>query len=93
MKPRLKDIYQEYYQGQEKEFLKLLELIAKYSLTKVNETIVHLEKIPTKVNTEKIQLILEKKEVPPPVLAPSAITRQAKETLSHYSKLLGGIPV
>jgi hypothetical protein len=51
-----------------------------------------LERIPTTVTTEKIRLILEKKDEPVRILTPSAITRQAKETLSDYSKLLGGIP-
>jgi len=92
MKPELKAIYHKYYQGQERQFLQLLELIATHSLPKVSQTIVLLEKIPTTVTTEKIRLILEKKEEPVPILTPSAITRQAKETLSDYSKLLGGIP-
>jgi transposase-like protein len=93
MKPELKAIYRKYYQGQEKQFLQLLELIATYSLPKVSQTITMLEKIPTTVTTEKIRLILEKKDEPAPILVPCAITRQAKETLSDYSKLLGGIPV
>ncbi len=93
IKPELKAVYQKYYQGQEKQFLQLLELIATHSLPKVCETIVLLERIPTTVNTEKIRLILEKKDEPVTILAPSAITRQAKETVNHYSKLLGGIRV
>jgi len=92
LKTELKEIYRKYYQGQERQFLQLLELIATYSLPKVSQTITMLEKIPTTVNTEKIRLILEKKDEPAPILAPSAITRQAKENLSDYSKLLGGIP-
>jgi len=92
MKPELQAIYHKYYQGQEKQYLQLLELVATYSLPKVNQTITMLEKIPTTVTTEKIRLILEKKDEPVRILAPSAITRQAKENLSDYSKLLGGIP-
>jgi len=93
IKPELKAIYHKYYQGQEKQFLQLLELIATHSLPKVSETIALLEKIPTTVTTEKIRLILEKKDEPVPMLTPSAITRQAKETVCHYSELLGGIRV
>jgi transposase len=92
MKPELKAIYRNYYQGQERQYLHLLELVATHSLSQVSQTIAMLEKIPTTVNTEKIRLILEKKDEPVPILAPSAITKQAKETLSDYSKLLGGIP-
>jgi transposase len=92
IKPELKAIYHKYYQGQEKQFIDLLELVATQSLPKVSQTITMLEKIPTKVTTEKIRLILEKKDEPSPILVPSAITRQAKENLSDYSKLLGGIP-
>ena len=86
-------IYRQYYEGQEKQFLQLLELVATHSLPQVCETIAQLERIPTTVSTEKIKLILEKKDEPVPILAPSAITRQAKETVSQYSRLLGGIPV
>ncbi len=92
MKPELKAIYRKYYQGREKQFLELLELIATHSLPKVCETIVLLEKIPTTVNTEKIRLILEKKDEPVRILS-SAITTEARKTVSYYSKLLGGIPV
>ena len=93
MKPELKAIYQKYYQGQEKQFLQLLELIATHSLPKVCETISLLERIPTTVNTEKIRLILEKKDEPVRILVSSAITTEARKTVSYYSKLLGGIPV
>lgn len=93
LQTQLKVIYHQYYEGQERQFIDLLELIASYSLPVVSETITMLEKIPTMVTTEKIRLILEKKEEPVPTLAPSDITRQARETVCHYSKLLGGIPV
>jgi len=92
MKPKLQAIYHNYYQGQERQFLQLLELVATYSLPQVSQTITMLENIPTTITTEKIRLILEKKDEPVRILAPSAITKQAKETLSDYSKLLGGIP-
>jgi transposase-like protein len=93
MKPQLQAIYHKYYQRQQRQYLQLLELVATHSLPKVSQTIGMLEKIPTTVTTEKIRLILEKKDEPAPILVPCAITRQAKETLSDYSKLLGGIPV
>jgi len=92
LKPELKAIYNKYYQGQERQYLQLLDLVATYSLPKVSQTITMLEKIPTMVNTEKIRLVLEKKDEPIPILVPCAITKQAKESLSDYSKLLGGIP-
>ena len=92
MKPELKAIYHKYYQRQERQYLQLLGLVATHSLSQVSQTITMLEKIPTTVTTEKIRLILEKKEEPAPILVPSAITKKAKETLSDYSKLLGGIP-
>ena len=92
IKPELKAIYHKYYQRQERQFIELLELVAIHSLPKVSQTITMLERIPTTATTEKIRLILEKKDEPAPILAPSAITRQAKQTVSDYSKLLGGIP-
>ena len=93
MKPELKDIYRRYYQGQEKQFLELLELIATHSLPAVGGTISLLEKIPTSINTEKIRLVLERKNEPIRITPSSAISRQAKETVCHYHELLGGIPV
>jgi transposase/transposase-like protein len=93
LKPKLKDIYHKYYQGQERQYLDLLELVATHSLPKVSQTIAMLEKIPTTVDTEKIKLILEKKDEPVRILASSAITKEARKTVSYYSKLLGGIPV
>jgi len=92
LKLQLKAIYHKYYQGQERQYLELLELVATHSLPKVSQTITMLEKIPTTVTTEKIRLILEKKDEPVRILTPCAITRQAKENLGDYSKLLGGIP-
>ena len=92
MKPELKAIYYKYYQGQERQYLDLLELIATHSLPKVSQTIVLLERIPTTVNTEKIRLILEKKDEPVRILASSAITTEARKTVRYYSELLGGIP-
>jgi len=75
IKPDLKAIYRQYYEGKERQFLDLLELVATHSLSAVCETIALLEKIPTMVTTEKIKLILEKKDEPVPILAPSAITK------------------
>ncbi len=59
----------------------LLKLVSAYSLPKVSQIITMLEKIPTTVNSEKIRLILERKEEPVRILAPCAITRQAKRDL------------
>jgi len=89
LKPKLKAIYHKYYQGQERQYLDLLELIATHSLPKVSQTIVLLERIPTTVNTEKIRLILEKKDEPVRILTSSAITTEARKTVRYYSELLG----
>lgn len=51
LKIELKDIYRKYYQGQERQYLELLELVATHSLPKVSQTITMLEKIPTTVTT------------------------------------------
>lgn len=93
LKPKLKAIYHKYYQGQERQYLQLLELVATHSLPKVSQTIVLLERIPTTISTEKIRLILEKKDEPVRILASSAITTEARKTVGSYSELLGGIPV
>ena len=61
-------------------------------MPKVSQTITMLEKIPTTVTTEKIRLILEKKDEPVWILVLPSITKQGKEILSDYSKLLGGMP-
>ena len=93
MKPDLKVIYRKYYQGQERQFLQLLELIATYSLPAVCEAIALLERIPTAVSTEKIRLILERKNDPIRKTPSSAITKQAKEMVHCYREMLEGVVV
>lgn len=93
MKPDLKAIYRQYYEGKEKQFLELLGLVADHSLPAVREAISLLERIPTTITTEKIRVILERKNDPIRKTPSSVITKQAKETVCHYSELLGGIPV
>jgi len=61
IKPRLKAIYQKYYQGKEKHFIELLELTADHNLLSVEQAITVLEKInPTGISTEKIKTIVER---------------------------------
>lgn len=93
MKPDLKAIYRQYYEGKEKQFLELLGLVADHSLPAVREAISLLERIPTTITTEKIRVILERKNDPIRKTPSSVITKQAKETVCYYSELLGGIPV
>jgi hypothetical protein len=93
IKPRLKAIYQRYYQGKEKSFIELLELIAKHHLLAVEQAITILEKInPTGVNTEKIRTILERRDDPPQrIIPPSEIETQAKRILNLYQDLLNEV--
>lgn len=92
IKPKLKNIYQNYYEGKEKQFLALLHLVALHGLPAVCTSITELEKLPTTVSTEKIRLVLERKKDLIRKAPPSSITKQARDILHHYTECLGGIP-
>jgi len=91
IKPGLKVIYQKYYQGKEKHFIELLQLIAIHGLISVKQAIILLEKVnPSGVNTEKIRTILERKD-DAGVIHPSDIETQAKRIVNFYQDMLNEV--
>jgi len=90
LKPRLKDIYQKYYQGQEKSFIGLLELIAASNLDRVERAIALLEKInPSGISTEKIKTIVERNYSTPKDITPLSDTEaNSKKIVDIYAEIL-----
>ena len=93
IQPRLKAIYQKYYQGKEKYFIELLELTAEHNLLSVEQAITLLEKVnPTGVNTEKIRTIVERKEdISKKIIYPSDIEIQAQRIVNLYADMLNEV--
>jgi len=93
LQPRLKAIYQKYYQGKEKHFIELLELTAEHNLVAVEQAITLLEKVnPTGVNTEKIRMIVERKDdTSNKIIYPSDIEIQAQIIVNLYQDMLNEV--
>jgi len=94
IQPRLKAIYRKYYQGKEKSFIELLELIAAHNLLSVERAIALLEKVnPTGVNTEKIRMIVERKDdTSSKIIHPSDIEIHAQRIVNLYQDMLNEVP-
>jgi hypothetical protein len=93
IKPRLKAIYQKYYQGKEKHFIELLELTAEHNLESVEQAITLLEKVnPNGVSTEKIRTILERKNnTSKKIIYPSDIETHARRIVNLYTDMLNEV--
>jgi len=93
LQPRLKAIYQKYYRGKEKYFIELLELTATHNLLAVEQAITLLEKVnPTGVNTEKIRMIVERKDdTSSKIIYPSDIEIQAQRIVNLYQDMLNEV--
>ena len=93
LQPRLKAIYQKYYLGKEKHFIELLELTAEHNLVAVEQAITLLEKVsPTGVNTEKIRMIVERKDdTSNKIIYPSDIEIQAQIIVNLYQDMLNEV--
>jgi hypothetical protein len=93
LQPRLKVIYQKYYQGKEKSFIELLQLTADHNLLSVEQAITLLEKInPAGVNTEKIRMIVERKDdTSKKIIYPSDIEIQAQRIVNLYQDMLNEV--
>ena len=93
IQPRLKAIYQKYYQGKEKHFIELLELTAEHNLVAVEQAITLLEKVnPTGISTEKIRMIVERKDdTSNKIIYPSDIEIQAQRIVNLYQDMLNEV--
>jgi len=90
LKPKLKDIYQKYYKGKEKSFIKLLELIAAHNLLAVEQAIALLKKInPSGISTEKIRTIVERNNsIPKNITHLSDTEANSKKIVDIYAEIL-----
>ena len=90
LKPKLKDIYQKYYQGKEKSFIELLELIAAHNRLAVEQAIALLEKInPSGISTEKIRTIVERNNSTPKNITHLSDTEaNSKKIVDIYAEIL-----
>lgn len=61
----LKDIYNQYFKGNEREFVKLIELVGNYGLAAIDNAIKQLNEVcPTNISLDKIEFICTRKDDP-----------------------------
>lgn len=61
----LKEIYSKYFSNNERDFIKLIELVGTYGLTAVNNSIKNLNEVcPTNISIDKIEFICARKDDP-----------------------------
>ena len=61
----LKDIYNRYFEGNERDFVKLIELVGNYGLAAIDNAIKHLNEVcPTNISLDKIEFICTRKDDP-----------------------------
>lgn len=61
----LKDIYHRYFEGNERDFVKLIELVGNYGLAAIDNAIKHLHDVcPTNISIDKIEFICTRKDDP-----------------------------
>lgn len=59
----LKNVYNDYYKGNEKEFILLLDCVGKYGLKAVDEAIKRIQDIcPNNISVDKIDFICSQKD-------------------------------
>lgn len=61
----LKEIYSKYFSNNDRDFIKLIELVGTYGLTAVNNSIKNLNEVcPTNISIDKIEFICARKDDP-----------------------------
>lgn len=61
----LKDIYNRYFEGNERDFVKLIDLVGNYGLAVIDNAIKHLKEVcPTNISLDKIEFICTRKDDP-----------------------------
>ncbi|WP_209702485.1 IS21 family transposase [Clostridium algifaecis] len=65
MDTTLKEIYSKYFNNNEREFVKLIELVGNYGLVSVDNAIKNLQEVcPTNISVDKIEFICSRKDDP-----------------------------
>jgi len=61
----LKEIYSKYFNNNERDFVKLIELVGNYGLVTINNAIKNLQEVcPTNISIDKIEFICSRKDDP-----------------------------
>jgi len=94
VKPELKCIYQKYYEGREKSFIELIELISIEGMDRIKDAISTLVRIdPNGIGTEKIKTIVQRNAIVPDNIKSidvSATEASSKELTSELDRILNG---
>ena len=94
VKPELKCIYQKYYEGREKSFIELIELISIEGMDRIKDAIATLVKIdPNGIGTEKIKTIVQRNAIVPEGIKSidfSDTEISSKKLTSELDRILNG---
>jgi len=92
VKPELKCIYQKYYEGREKSFIELIELISIEGMDRIKDAIATLVRIdPNGIGTEKIKTIVQRNAIVPDNIKSidvSATEASSKEITCELDRIL-----
>ena len=94
MNSSLKEIYQKFFKNQPKGFIELLNLVGKYDISSIQNTINSLTQKSINVNVENIKMILDRKNDSMPSKLPKSemqekIIENSKRHLSMYDAIIG----
>ena len=89
VQPELQNIYHQYYTGQEKDFLHLLELIHQKGWPVVEKALHTLKRVsPQDISTEKIKTLCNRNDDITEMNFQGDTVTRSKDALKSYSKLL-----
>lgn len=88
----LKAIYSNYFNDNDRDFIKLIELVGNYGLDAINNAIENLQKVcPTNISVDKIEFICSRKEDPKIIYLEDyndEITNNSVDMLNEFNNLL-----
>jgi transposase len=94
IKPELKCIYQKYYEGREKSFIELMELISEEGMDSIKDAVATLLRIdPNGIGTEKIKTIVQRNAIVPDDVKSidfSATEASSKKLTCELDRILNG---
>ncbi len=92
MNSSLKAIYSNYFNDNERYFIKLIELVCNYGLNSINNAIKNLQEVcPTNISVDKIEFIYSRKEDPKIIYLEDyngEITNNSLNMLNEFNYLL-----
>jgi hypothetical protein len=88
----LKEIYSKYFNNNERDFVKLIELVGNYGLEAINNSIKNLQEVcPTNISIDKIEFICSRKNDPKIIYLKDhndEITNNSVNMLNEFNNLL-----